>query len=315
MIKSLAMERYRCVQETSSGGACHGSLALREESLTCNVCGYSYAMVQDVPVLRPESLPVSDRWFEEMYEERSRTEELQKEYLRSERESMVELARQYELKGPCLEVGCGTGLFAETVPDYIGLEYSLESLFAIGFETAVRVCADARRLPFDGASMECVFSFSTLEHVPDVDQAFAELDRVLQPGGLLVLSPAWHCTRYTTELIPVLPYSSLNVRQKITKALLPLIKSKPYKLLTKLPWRVFRRITQKRDNPLHWGRLVPYHGESWISDADAVASIDSHEGILYYTSRGYTCSSHPSTLQQLLAGHDMVILHKPGSDH
>jgi SAM-dependent methyltransferase len=311
MMGTLTLESLCCTRDTPSGRACLGGLNLTDEGLECGECGFAYPIVRDVPVLRPEAFEPTDDWFEAMYAGRSRTEELESEYLRPERAYMGELARRRKLTGPCLEIGCGTGLFADVVPNYIGLEYSLESLCVGGFEDATRVCGDARRLPFADASMECVFSFSTLEHVPDVDRAFAEIDRVLRPGGTLVLKPAWHCTRYTTELIPVLPYRALNARQKATKALLPLLRSRPYKLLTRVPRRLVRRARSRRENPLRWRRLTPYHGAAWISDADAVADIDCHEGILYYTSRGYACSSHPSAIRQLLAGHDIVTLHKP----
>jgi hypothetical protein len=132
----------------------------------------------------------------------------------------------------------------------------------------------------------------------------------LKPGGYLVLKPAWHCARYVTELIPVRHFAELDLRQKLIKALLPLLRSRPYKFLVRVPWRIGRRLTSRKPNPLRWGRLTPYHGDCWISDADAVASIDCHEGILYYASRGYSCLSHPTALRQLLAGHDVVVLRK-----
>jgi SAM-dependent methyltransferase len=263
-----------------------------------------------VPVLKSEALESSDTWFEQMYADRSRRLELASNYLRDEREFMGRFVREHNINGPCLEIGCGVGLFAELVPGFIGLEYSLESLLAEGYEQFTRLCSDARLLPLANGCIECVFSFNTLEHVPDVDFAFSEIDRVLKPGGFLVLKPAWHCTRYNTELIPVLSYQQLNIRQKLTKALLPVLTSKPYKLLTKLPYRFWRRITSRKNNPLSWGRLTPYHGELWIADADATASLDSHEAILYYQSRGYQCLSHLGVFKQLLAGHDIVILRK-----
>lgn len=180
-----------------------------------------------------------------------------------------------------------------------------------GCEPFIRLCGDARVIPLADACAECIFSFNTLEHVPNVDSAFSEMDRVLKSGGFLVLKPAWHCTRYNTELIPVLSYQQLNLWQKLTKALLPLFTSKPYKLLTKVPYRFWRRITSRKNNPLSWGRLTPYHGELWIADADATASLDSHEAILYYQTREYQCLSHIGVFKQLLAGHDIVILCKP----
>ncbi|AGA31591.1 methylase involved in ubiquinone/menaquinone biosynthesis [Singulisphaera acidiphila DSM 18658] len=305
----------RCIQDhPARDSCCSGALIPTDNAFACDLCNFRYSLVRGIPVFRPDRWQITDSWFEEMYAGRSRIDELETPYLRDERRFMAAFAEQRSLEGPCLEIGCGTGLFAETVPQYIGLEYALESLFAQGFEPFTRLCGDARRLPLADSSMECVFSFNTLEHVPELERAFEEIDRVLKPGGMLVLKPAWHCTKYTTELIPVLPYRELKTRQKVTKALLPIIRSKLYKLLTWTPWRIQRRLMQRPNNPLHWGRLTPYHGKAWISDADATSSIDCHEGILYFTSRGYVCHSHPTAFRQLLAGHDVVVLEKPAGN-
>lgn len=52
-------------------------------------------------------------------------------------------------------------------------------------------CADTRRLPFDDRAFDLVLSNSTLDHFDsfdDVRAALAELHRVLEPGGRLVLT-------------------------------------------------------------------------------------------------------------------------------
>jgi SAM-dependent methyltransferase len=310
MLQTISIDLLRCARVDPIHGRCLGRLHEANGALDCEECGARYPIVCGVPVLKSERDVATESWFEAHYEGRSRTKDLASDYLASERAFVGRFAAQHALKGPCLEVGCGTGCFAEIVPGYIGLDYSLTSLTAEGFESAARVCGDARRLPFEDSAMECVFSFNALEHVEDVALAFAEIDRVLRPGGYLVLKPAWHCAKYVTELIPVRSYSELNNRQRLTKVLLPLLRSKPYKFVSRVPWRVVRRIMSRTNNPLSYGRLTPYHGESWISDADAAASIDCHEAILYYTSRGYTCVSHPTAVGQLLAGHDLVVLRK-----
>ncbi|MEO8063758.1 MAG: malonyl-ACP O-methyltransferase BioC [Pseudomonadota bacterium] len=51
-----------------------------------------------------------------------------------------------------------------------------------------RVRADAYALPFRDASFELVFSSLMLQWCDDLDAAFAELTRVLKPGGLLLFS-------------------------------------------------------------------------------------------------------------------------------
>lgn len=56
-------------------------------------------------------------------------------------------------------------------------------------ETRVRLYrADAMRLPFADASFACVSCLEALEFFPQRDAALRELLRVLQPGGMLVVS-------------------------------------------------------------------------------------------------------------------------------
>lgn len=50
-----------------------------------------------------------------------------------------------------------------------------------------RVAADAECLPFASASFDVVGAFELIEHVSDVSATLAEADRVLKPGGLIVV--------------------------------------------------------------------------------------------------------------------------------
>jgi malonyl-CoA O-methyltransferase len=50
------------------------------------------------------------------------------------------------------------------------------------------VCGDAEQLPFVDNSVELIFSSSTLQWCSDLDHTFAELKRILKPGGLLMFS-------------------------------------------------------------------------------------------------------------------------------
>ena len=50
------------------------------------------------------------------------------------------------------------------------------------------VCGDVERLPLKDASCDLVFSNLTLQWCQDLDSAFAEMRRVLRPGGLLLFS-------------------------------------------------------------------------------------------------------------------------------
>ncbi|MGA2662146.1 MAG: class I SAM-dependent methyltransferase, partial [Verrucomicrobiota bacterium] len=210
-----------------------------------------------------------NEWFEKMYQGRSRNEEIECEYLRKERDFVARFGEERSIRGPSLEIGCGVGLFAEQVGGFIGLEYSLEGLLAPGFEPFDRIAADAACLPFKDAAMQLIFSFNTLEHIAQIDLVFSELDRVCAPGGYLLLRPAWHSTKYHTELVDILPYSKLSLRKRIVKAMVPLLRTRFYKFFSHVPWRLWRRLTAGTPPALKWTPLVPYHGPLWEADTDA----------------------------------------------
>jgi len=50
------------------------------------------------------------------------------------------------------------------------------------------VVADAADLPFEDDSFDLIFSSNVLEHVKRLDDAFAEMKRVLAPGGIMIHS-------------------------------------------------------------------------------------------------------------------------------
>lgn len=98
-----------------------------------------------------------------------------------------------------LDLGCGTGRFtlpvARRAADVVGLDLSAGMLdvadakareqgLAIGFEQG-----DMADLPFESGSFDVVVSMLALMHVPlaDREQVFAEIGRVLRPGGRAVI--------------------------------------------------------------------------------------------------------------------------------
>jgi SAM-dependent methyltransferase len=90
-----------------------------------------------------------------------------------------------------LEVGCGTGEFAERVAREIGARVvavdlsrrMVELTIARGIDARV---ADVQALPFGDGEFECVVANWVLYHVPDLERGLLELSRVLRPGGTLV---------------------------------------------------------------------------------------------------------------------------------
>lgn len=92
-----------------------------------------------------------------------------------------------------LEVGCGAGYDAYELMRngaiYTGIDLTPENpervrrhLAPFGFEPDVRV-ADAEAMPFEDGSFDDAFSNGVLHHTPRMDAAFAEVFRVLRPGG------------------------------------------------------------------------------------------------------------------------------------
>jgi SAM-dependent methyltransferase len=97
--------------------------------------------------------------------------------------------------GRSLEIGAGTGYFslnllqAGVVEEAVATDISpgmLATLEAnartLGLDVETVAC-DAEALPFEDGSFDLVFGHAVLHHLPDLDQAFREIRRVLRPGG------------------------------------------------------------------------------------------------------------------------------------
>ena len=92
-----------------------------------------------------------------------------------------------------LEVGCGGGAFLAFLEDKgveaTGVDISEEALrLASQIAAASRVVeADAADLPFEDASFDRLVSHHLVEHLPDLQKALGEWNRVLEPDGILAL--------------------------------------------------------------------------------------------------------------------------------
>ena len=92
------------------------------------------------------------------------------------------------LRGRVLDIGCANRRLAGRLPKgctYIGLDYPKTALGM--YHTRPDVFADARRLPFQPGSLQGVIFKDVLEHVPGPEAALAEIGRVLERGGILML--------------------------------------------------------------------------------------------------------------------------------
>jgi ubiquinone/menaquinone biosynthesis C-methylase UbiE len=97
--------------------------------------------------------------------------------------------------GDALEIGAGTGYFtlnllqAGIIERATATDISpgmLATLAATGERLGVEVETvetEAERLPFADRSFDLVFGHAVLHHIPDLERAFSEFERVLRPGG------------------------------------------------------------------------------------------------------------------------------------
>jgi SAM-dependent methyltransferase len=120
------------------------------------------------------------------------------------------LGKMHKLLGPdlgpparferSLEIGAGTGYFtlhllaAGVVRSAVATDISQgmvdvlrENAARMGLEVETAACP-AEELPFADESFDLVLGHAILHHIPDLPRAFAEMRRVLRPGGLVLFA-------------------------------------------------------------------------------------------------------------------------------
>ncbi len=92
-----------------------------------------------------------------------------------------------------LDLGCGKGRFARILADrgarVVGVDVSPGMLAAARLAGLDCVLGSARRLPFPASSFDAALAVEVFEHLGPmaVDEAIAEVSRVLRPGGTFLL--------------------------------------------------------------------------------------------------------------------------------
>ncbi len=107
------------------------------------------------------------------------------------------LERAAPFTPPVLDLGCGDGFFSSLLGrpgSFLGLDPDFTVLRRAG-QTGIYsslACASATALPFASSSFGTVIANSVLEHIPDLDTALREIQRVLKPGGRLLITAPNH---------------------------------------------------------------------------------------------------------------------------
>jgi SAM-dependent methyltransferase len=94
-----------------------------------------------------------------------------------------------ERRDRILEIGCGRGFLTREVrrvaPATTGIDVNPEAV-SHSVTRGLRVM-DARHLSFSDFAFDKIYSFHVIEHIVDLALAFSEMDRVLAPGGRVLL--------------------------------------------------------------------------------------------------------------------------------
>jgi ubiquinone/menaquinone biosynthesis C-methylase UbiE len=96
--------------------------------------------------------------------------------------------------GTVAELCCGRGealeLFGDRIRRYVGVDVSENMLSAAiqreALGGALFIQADATRTPFAADSIDTVIILGGVHHVPDRGKLFAEIARILKPGGMFL---------------------------------------------------------------------------------------------------------------------------------
>ena len=219
-----------------------------------------------------------------------------------------------------IEIGAALGQLSGSHQNWRGFEYSAtavqlaKEIHGPSFNISE---ADARDLPLETNSVDFVYSFATLEHIPEIEKVFLEIERIVKPGGVAMLAPAWNCRSWTVKKLQQRPYSELPVIDKLGKFFIPLRNNLVFRMLGSMPSRIYREIKLVLGAPvsLDYKKLEPdfslWEKYPHISDDDAFVSIDAHAALAYFVAKKWEILSHTSFISRFMCRGEEVVVRKP----
>lgn len=204
-----------------------------------------------------------------------------------------------------LEVGAGSGVLQDLVPDYTALDISAT---AQRFFHKPFVEASATDMPFPDNTFDGIWSVWVLEHIPNPEKALLEMRRVVKPGGYLFLYPAFDVSTYAAQGYGVRPYGDFDWKGKLMKATIPLSTSRVWHYLQFHQVRALRFLGARVSpgpSRLHFVNLTPNYDQYWMADSDAAISLSAYELARWFTTRGDRCIDCPSEIRMVLRDVDI----------
>jgi SAM-dependent methyltransferase len=140
-------------------------------------------------------------------------------------------------------------------------------------------------MPFKDSEFGALWSIWVFEHIPNPETALSEIRRVVKPGGLIFLLPAWDCVPWAADGYDARPYGDFGLYGKLVKASTVIRRNQRFKAFYERPIHLIRSFAPSPTR-LHYRRLTPNFREYWQADSDAVVSLDRTEVARWFTSRG-----------------------------
>ncbi|HEX2910880.1 MAG TPA: methyltransferase domain-containing protein [Chloroflexia bacterium] len=228
MISEKLLEVARCPRCVAEAGQdrMRGHLEVVEGGFVCHTCGLAYGAYSNsgaeapvvsegkelprrgyIDLLPRDAFDQHTKYLEEEFEHELDHEHISIPLLGAGvRNNLLRKMLRPGKKDLALEVGCGDARFCYWNRKRFGTVIGVDAapLFAQeALEEVNLVRGDGRRLPFAPESFDKIFSLDLLEHLPldGVAPFFAELNRVLKPGGKIFI---FSNTREKGKLWPII---------------------------------------------------------------------------------------------------------------
>jgi dolichol-phosphate mannosyltransferase len=86
-----------------------------------------------------------------------------------------------------LDIGCGSSVIIQSLNNAVGMDISIGKLRFLRRRGIELVRGSAFALPYRNGAFDCLINSQVIEHIPYDDVLFSEMERVLRPGGLLII--------------------------------------------------------------------------------------------------------------------------------